>query len=109
MKKLYKLEAITDVLASGLVVNFKVTKAERVGFNEMEGNIYHVNVKLETVEGYKNKLVTFEINDTYFDYFGDDDNNDPYLDYVSDDPDDDENETLEQHIESLLFSFYVLN
>lgn len=91
MKKLYTLKAITDVLASGLVVNFKVTRVQKVGFNEREGNIYHVNVKLETIHGYKNRLVTFEINSTYID------------------DDDDESETVEQRIESLLFSFYVLN
>ena len=90
MKKLYTFKAVTDFLESGLVANFKVTKVEKVGFNDMEGNIYHVNVKLETVAGYRNKLVTFEINDTYLDDFDDD-------------------ETLEQHIESLLFAFYGFN
>jgi len=90
MKKLYKLQAVTNFLASGLVVNCKVTRVEKVGFNDMEGSIYHVNVKLETIDGYKNKLVTFEINSTYMD-------------------DIEEYETIEQYIESLLFSYYVLN
>lgn len=91
MKKLYTFKAVTDFIESGLVINYKVTKAEKVGFNDMEGNIYHVNVKIETAEGYRNKLVTFEINDTYLD------------------DDDDESETLKQHIENLLFCFYAFN
>jgi len=90
--KLYTLKSVTDVLASGLIVNFKVTKVENVGFNEYEGNIFHVNVRLETVEGYRNKLATFEINSSYLD---------------EDEIDDDE--TIEDYIESLLFSYYVLN
>jgi len=97
MKKLYTFKAVTDFLSSGKVANYKVTKVEKVGFNDMEGNIYHVNVKLETAEGYNNKLATFEINDTYLDYLDDD-----YLD-------DDDDETFEQYIESLLLCFYVLN
>jgi len=97
MKKLYTFKAVTDFLSSGKVANYKVTKVEKVGFNDMEGNIYHINIKLETAEGYKNKLATFEINDTYLDYLDDD-----YLD-------DDDDETFEQYIESLLLCFYVLN
>jgi len=86
--KLYTLKAVTDFLASGLVANFKITKVEKVRFNTMEGNVYHANVKLETVEGYRDKLVTFEINDTYID-------------------DLEEDETLTDYIESSLFSYYA--
>ncbi len=92
MKKVYTLKAVTDFLAGGLVDNFKVTKVEKVGFNDMEGNIYYVNVKLETSEAYKNKLVTFVINDTYI-YDGCDD----------------ESEKLEDRIGYLLLSCYAFN
>ena len=89
--KLYTLKAVTDFLESGLAASFKVTKVEKVGFNERVGNIYHVNTKLETTEDYRNKFVTFEINSSYLD---------------EDEIDDDE--TLEEYIESLLFSYYML-
>lgn len=93
MKKIYALKAVTDFFDSGLVDTFKVTKVEKVGFNDMEGNIYHVNVKIETSEGYKNKLVTFVINSTYLDDMDDGD------DYGS--------ETLEDRIGYLLLSYYL--
>ena len=106
MKKLYTFKAITDFLSSGKVANYKVTKVEKVGFNEREGSIYHVNVKLETPEGYRDKLVTFEINSTYIDEIDDDETfkiNSTYIDDLK------EYETLADRIESLLFSYYVLN
>ena len=87
--KLYTLKAVTDFLESGLVANFKITKVEKIGFNEREGNIYHVNVKLETVDGYKNKLVTFEINSTYIE-------------------DLEEGETITDYLTTALFSYYAL-
>ena len=102
--KLYTLKAVTEFLASGIVANFKVTKVGKVGFNEREGSIYHVNVKLETPEGYRDKLVTFEINDTYIDDQEEDETfeiNSTYTDDLE------EYETLADQIESLLFSYYA--
>ena len=80
--KTYTIKAVTDCLsdnANKSIVNFKITKVEKVGFNEMEGSIYHVNIKLETSAGYRNKMIVFEINSTYLDEMDDDETIAEYL------------------------------
>jgi len=89
MKKIYSWNAVAAFLASGKVANYKITKVEKVGFNDMEGSIYHVNIKIETLEGYKNTFVTFEINSTYIDELEDD-------------------ETITDYLTTALFSYYAL-
>jgi len=49
----------------GLINRVKVTKFTQLGFNDMTGYDYVFNVKVETVEGYKNKLITIITNSTY--------------------------------------------
>jgi len=90
MKKIYTWNAVAAFLASGKVASYKITKVERVGFNEREGSIYHVNIKIETVEGYKNTFVTFEINSTYIDELEDD-------------------ETITDFLTTALMSYFTLN
>lgn len=49
----------------------KVTRFENVSFNEMEGNNYNYNLKIVTVDGYKNKLwKDNSTNSSYFDWYG---------------------------------------
>lgn len=45
----------------------KVTNIKKIGFNNLEGNIYTCNVKVIAKNGFKNKLLSFTINSTYLD------------------------------------------
>lgn len=63
------LETIQKGTESGMIKNYYVTKAEISYFNEMEGTIFHVNIKLVTKEGYKDKLIQMVTNSTYTDDF----------------------------------------
>lgn len=58
-----------------LIENVKVTKAEKIGFNEMEGNEYLVNLSVTTKEGYKNRRLKMLTNSSYVDDFEDWDDN----------------------------------
>lgn len=51
---------IGTIQNTDMVKDYYVTSAEVVSFNCFEGNIYHVNIKLVTKEGYKNKIVTID-------------------------------------------------
>lgn len=53
-----------------LIEGVKVTKLEKTGFNDMEGSQFNINIKLTTVDGYKNKLFTMLTNGTYMEDFG---------------------------------------
>lgn len=63
------VETIYNGLQSGMVRDYYVTSAKKVSFNCMEGNIYHVNIKLITQDGYKNKMVQMVTNSTYIEDF----------------------------------------
>lgn len=63
------IETIDNGIKSGMIENYYVTNAEAVSFNCFEGNIYHVNIKLVTKEGYKNKIITMVTNSTYIEDF----------------------------------------
>lgn len=45
----------------------KVTNIKKIGFNNLEGSRYIVNVKIITKQGYKNKLLQTYLNSTYLD------------------------------------------
>lgn len=51
------------------IENFKITHFEKVGFNEMEGGIYQINVKVITTKKYRNKLIKVLTNSTYLEDF----------------------------------------
>lgn len=51
------------------IESFKITHFEKVGFNEMEGGIYQINVKVITTEKYRNKLIKVLTNSTYLEDF----------------------------------------
>ena len=51
------------------IENFKITHFEKVGFNEMEGGIYQINVKVSTTKKYRNKLIKVLTNSTYLEDF----------------------------------------
>lgn len=51
----------------GLIKEIKVTKITELDFNNMEGQNYQINLKLVTVDGYKNKLLKCLTNSTYLD------------------------------------------
>lgn len=63
------LETIQNGIKSGMIENYYVTSAEGVSFNCFEGNVYHVNIKLITKEGYKDKMVKMVTNSTYIEDF----------------------------------------
>lgn len=52
-----------------LIDGVKVTRFEKTGFNDMEGNQFSINVKIIAVDGYKNKLFTMLTNSTYMEDF----------------------------------------
>lgn len=54
---------------NSLVESFKVTKVEVLGFNEMEGWNYLLNVSVKTQEGYKNKRLKMVTNSSYIEDF----------------------------------------
>ena len=53
-----------------LIKDFKITSFKQVSFNQMEGYIYRLNIKLTTIDGYKNKLLKVVTNSTYLDEMG---------------------------------------
>lgn len=63
------VETIDNGIKSGMIKDYYVTSAEKAGSNCMEGNIYHVNIKLITKEGYKDKMVKMVTNSTYIEDF----------------------------------------
>lgn len=63
------VETINNGIKSGIIENYYVTSAEVVSFNCFEGNIYHVNIKLVTKEGYKDKMIQMVTNSTYIEDF----------------------------------------
>lgn len=63
------VETINNGIKSGIIENYYVTSAEVVSFNCFEGNIYHVNIKLITKEGYKDKMIQMVTNSTYIEDF----------------------------------------
>ena len=74
MAKYYNTNSIVNYLHTGKVDSFKVTKAELIGFNNMEGYNYLLNVSVKTLEGYKNKRLKMVTNSTYLeDYDWDND------------------------------------
>lgn len=74
MTKYFNTNSVVNYLQTGKVDSFKVTKAELIGFNEMEGWNYLLNVSVKTLEGYKNKRLKMVTNSTYLeDYEWDND------------------------------------
>lgn len=63
------LETIQNGTESGMINNYYVTKAEINSFNCFESNIYHVNIKLVTKEGYKDKMIQMVTNSSYIEDF----------------------------------------
>ena len=63
------LETIQHGTEIGMVKNYYVTKAEINSFNCFEGNIYLVNIKLVTKEGYKDKMIQMVTNSSYIEDF----------------------------------------
>lgn len=74
MAKYYNTDSVVNYLNTGKVDSFKVTKVEVIGFNDMEGHNYLLNVSVKTLEGYKNKRLKMVTNSTYLeDYEWDND------------------------------------
>ena len=48
MAKYYNTNSVVNYLQTGKVESFKVTKVEVLGFNEMEGWNYLLNVSVKT-------------------------------------------------------------
>lgn len=69
MTKIYNTNSVVNYLQTGKVDSFKVTKAELMGFNEMEGWNYLLNVSVKTLEGYKNKHLKMLTNSSYIEDF----------------------------------------
>lgn len=74
MAKYYNTDSVVNYLYTSKVDSFKVTKVEVIGFNDMEGHNYLLNVSVKTLEGYKNKRLKMVTNSTYLeDYEWDND------------------------------------
>ena len=69
--------------AHGLIKEIKVTKITELYFNDMEGYNYQINVKIVTVDGYKNKILKCLTNSSYLDGW-------------------EENQTLQEYLEEYL-------
>ena len=69
MAKYYNINSIVNYLQTGKVDSFKVTKAELIDFNNMEGWNYLLNVSVKNLEGYKNKRLKMITNSTYLEDF----------------------------------------
>lgn len=63
------LKTIQNGTESGMIKDYYVTNAKIISFNSYEGNVYHVNIKLVTKEGYKDKMIQMVTNSTYIDDF----------------------------------------
>lgn len=61
LKDLYAFHSENEQLIEGI----KVTKFNQLYFNDMEGYHYEFNVKVTTVNGYRNKLLSVVTNDTW--------------------------------------------
>ena len=57
----YTLSAVEKTACNNqsncLIKEIKVTKITELDFNDMEGRNYQINVKLITVDGYRNKIL----------------------------------------------------
>jgi hypothetical protein len=53
-----------------LIKDFKITSFKQVSFSDMDGYVYRLNIKLTTIDGYKNKLLKVVTNSTYLDEMG---------------------------------------
>ena len=73
---LYTLNALNQFVGKyqKYIKDIKITQFHRFGFNDMEGYQYHINFKVVTVDGYRNKLVKVLTNSTYMDDYGEDEN-----------------------------------
>ena len=69
--KYYTLSAIEKTACNNqshcLIKEIKVTKITELDFNDMEGQNYKINVKIVTVDGYKNKILKCLTNSSYLD------------------------------------------
>lgn len=54
-----------------LIESIKVTQFKQGAFNSYEGFQYQINVKVNTVTGYRNKLIKVITNSTYLEDFED--------------------------------------
>ncbi|MCS9991190.1 hypothetical protein [Weissella confusa] len=88
-KNVYEPRAVWDFMERNaeLTPDFKITSIKEIASNEWNGTTYLVNVKLITVDSYKNKLLTMELNSHWWDFYADPE---------------DENESLETTIERFL-------
>lgn len=69
---MYSLDNVYKFMSENkeLIKDFKITSFKQVSFNQMEGYIYRLNIKLTTIDGYKNKLLKVVTNSTYLDEMG---------------------------------------
>lgn len=69
---MYSLDDVYKFMSNNkeLIKDFKITSFKQVSFNQMEGYIYRLNIKLTTIDGYKNKLLKVVTNSTYLDEMG---------------------------------------
>ena len=66
MTNYYTEKAVINYLQDNEVVeSYKVTRVQTVGFNQMEGLNYLVNVSVKTQEGYKDKRIKMVTNSSY--------------------------------------------
>lgn len=63
------LKTIQHGTEIGMIKNYYITNAETNSFNCFEGNIYLVNIKLVTKEGYKDKMIQMVTNSSYIEDF----------------------------------------
>ena len=63
------LKTIQHGTEIGMIKNYYITNAEINSFNCFEGNIYLVNIKLVTEEGYKDKMIQMVTNSSYIEDF----------------------------------------
>lgn len=72
----YDLESVYTFLEKkgtvDIVNQVKVTSITKVGFNDMEGIQWQINIKLVTNPKYKNKLLRVVTNSTWTDDYGND-------------------------------------
>lgn len=60
-------EVIFTFNFSNILPDYKVTRVQTFGFNQMEGLKYLVNISIKTQEGYKDKRIKMVTNSTYID------------------------------------------
>ncbi|MCS9997179.1 hypothetical protein EFL81_10215 [Weissella confusa] len=88
-KNVYEPRAVWDFMErnSDKILEFKITNVKQIAFGEWDGATYWVNVKIVTLNDYKNKLITMELNSHWWEFYADPE---------------DENESLETTIERFL-------